>query len=64
MGSLNTTLLRPGIRPGVNMVFSPMGSTTMYPPPQMGNRFNRYPLPPGQINIRRPYNYPNQMVIN
>ena len=62
MGTLNANLLRPGIRPGVNMAFSQMGPTAMYGPPQMTNRFNRYPFPPGQPNIRRPYNYPNQMV--
>ncbi len=63
MGTLNSTLLRPGIRPGLNIAYPSLGPTTMFPPPQISNRFNRYlPPTPGQFNIRRPYNYPSQMV--
>jgi hypothetical protein len=67
MGALNTSFIRPGIRP--NVPYSPMMPQSLYQPQPsiIGSRFNRYPNPiiSAQQNIRRGYNpiYPNQMVL-
>ena len=65
MGSFSTTMIRPGIRPGMGMPFAPIGSTSFQ---QLSSnvRYQRYPMAPGNLNIRRPYNpnFSNQMVLN